>query len=87
MYTGQINIDERLAELWSAVYLEIKRIVDRFFQRDMEILLSGSRYVQAVVLTYDGVIQLRDTNGYMADAELFDDIILYEAYRLLCEAV
>ena len=87
MYTRQIDIDERLAELWSLVYGAVVELADRHFGRGREFLLpQGCGLVEAVLVTRDGVVRLRCCDGSVDDAEQFGDDVFYAVYRSLRQA-
>ena len=77
MYIENIDIDEQLAILWSKVYASIIYIIDNHFGREQKVVLTCNDSADAIVVTYDGVIKLLSKDGFLEDAEQFDDYVLY----------
>ena len=87
MYIENIDIDEQLAILWSKVYASIIYIIDNHFGREQKVVLTCNDSADAIVVTYDGVIKLLSNDGFLEDAEQFDDYVLYDVYRELMVSV
>lgn len=83
MKAEEINIDEQLSVLWSNVYDAILSIIDNRYSRECKVELPNSLLLSYVLVTYDGVIQLCTSSGYVDYAEQFEDEFLYDAYRQL----
>lgn len=85
MYINEIDIDERLAELWRDVYAAVVHIIDQFFVRNFWVALQEDCSPYSVLLTADGVLLLRYNDGVASEAEQFDDTVLYSVYNALLQ--
>ena len=83
MNIEEINIDEQLSILWTNVYDAILNIIDIRYTREFIVELPNSLLLSYVLVTYDGVIRLCTSSGYVDYAEQFEDEFLYDAYRQL----